>query len=129
MTHLIVDALLRAYQHGARMTRAAIEQRGAVDPDELARAANQARQQAQAYDRSARLLLSEIHDQYDIRRDKKRFVDGLRRYPLPVLQQAEKDFSKQVLAPATRGIVRHAEKAVATAINAPFACKASHSDL
>lgn len=27
------------------------------------------------------------------------------------------DFSKQVLAPATRGIVRHAEKAVATAIN------------
>lgn len=96
LTHLIVDALLRAYQHGARMTRAAIEQRGDVDPEDLERAASRARQQAQAHDRSARLLLSEIHDQYDIGRDKKRFVDGLRRYPLPVLQQAEKDFSKHV---------------------------------
>ena len=96
MTHLIVDALLRAYQHGARMTRAAIEQRGEIDPGDLEQVACRARQQAQAHDRSARLLLSEIHDQYDIGRDKKRFVDGLRRYPLPVLQQAEKDFSKQV---------------------------------
>ena len=96
LTHLIVDALLRAYQHGARMTRAAIEQRGEIDPGDLEQVACRARQQAQAHDRSARLLLSEIHDQYDIRRDKKRFVDGLRRYPLPVLQQAEKDFSKQV---------------------------------
>jgi hypothetical protein len=41
-------------------------------------------------------MLSEIHDLCDIGRDKKRFIDGLRRYPLPVLQQAEKELSKQV---------------------------------
>ena len=96
LTHLIVDALMRAYQHGARMARAAIEQRGDIASDDLERASSRARQQAQAHDRSARLLLSQIHDQYDIKRDKKRFVDELRHYPLPVLQQAEKDFSKQV---------------------------------
>jgi hypothetical protein len=96
LTHLIVDALLRAYQHGSRMARAALEQRGELCPEALERTSSRARQQAQAHDRSARLMLSEIHDLYDIGRDKKRFIDGLRRYPLPVLQQAEKELSKQV---------------------------------
>ena len=96
LTHLLVDALLRAYQHGARMAQAAIEQRGDLDPGKLEQAAKQAREQARALDRSARLLLSHIHDLYDIARDKRRFVDALRIYPVEVLQQAEKDFSTQV---------------------------------
>ncbi|MBW2736028.1 MAG: hypothetical protein JRH20_26885 [Deltaproteobacteria bacterium] len=96
LTHLIVDALLRAYQHGARMAQTALEQRANLDPGKLEKVADQAREQARAVDRSARLLLSHIHDLYDIARDKKRFVDGLRLYPLQVLQEAEKQFSKQV---------------------------------
>jgi len=96
LTHLIVDALLRAYQHGARMAQAASAQRGELDPSKLEQAASQARQQARAVERSARLLLSHIHDIYDIARDKKRFVDGLRLYPLEVLHESEKEFRKQV---------------------------------
>lgn len=96
LTHLIVDALLRAYQHGARMAHAAIEQRCDLDPGALEQVAQRSREQARAHERSARLLLADIHRLYDVGRDKKRFVDDLRRYPLDVLRQAEKDFSTQV---------------------------------
>ena len=96
LTHLIVDALLRAYQHGARMAHAAAEQRGSLEPGDLEQVAKQAREQARALERSARLLLEHIHDLYGITRNKKRFIDDLRLYPLEVLKQAEKDFRTQV---------------------------------
>ncbi|MFW5739528.1 MAG: hypothetical protein ACOC1F_04100 [Myxococcota bacterium] len=54
------------------------------------------REQARALERSARLLLEHFHDLYGIARNKKRFIDGLRLYPLEVLNQAEKDFRTQV---------------------------------
>jgi transposase InsO family protein len=92
----IVDSLIRAYQSGARVAREAIEARGGVDPQALEQASTRSREQACAVERSARLLLSQIHGQYGIQRPLKRFVDELYRYPLEVLQQAERQLRSQV---------------------------------
>jgi hypothetical protein len=78
------------------MAHAAAEQRGNLEPGELEQVAKRTRQQARADERSARLVLEHIHELYDIGRNKKRFVDKLRRYPLEVLEQAEEDFRTQV---------------------------------
>jgi transposase InsO family protein len=92
----IVESLIRAYQSGARAAREAIEARGGIDPQVLEHASARSREQARAGERSARLLLSQIHEQYGIRRPLKRFVDALHRYPLPVLQEAERQLRSQV---------------------------------
>jgi hypothetical protein len=96
LARTIVSSLLRAYQHGARAAREAIEARGGIEPEALAQAAQQSRQRAQATERSARLLLAEIHQHYGIERPLKRFVDGLRLYPVSVLHEAERQFRTQV---------------------------------
>jgi hypothetical protein len=62
---LVVISILRAYQFGARAATRAIEARGAVDPDELARRAADHRNEARATEISARLLLGHVHDLYD----------------------------------------------------------------
>lgn len=92
----IVDALIRAYQSGARAAREAIEARGGIDPQALEQASARSREQACAVERSARLLLSQIHEHYGIQRPLKRFVDELYRYPLEVIQQAERQLRSQV---------------------------------
>jgi len=93
---LVLALLLRAYQAGARATRTATVERGDVDANSLARLAEQSRERARAHDRSARLLLAHIHEIYDIDGSTAAFVRALRRYPLAVLHQAERDFGTQV---------------------------------
>jgi transposase InsO family protein len=93
---LVVTSTLRAYQAGARAATRAVEARGSLDSEELARRAAEHREQARATDRSARLLLGHIHDIYRLPGASKTFVNSLRRYPLEVLEQAEKAFRAQV---------------------------------
>jgi len=101
---LLLTALLRAYQAGARATRRALASREKHTEESLGRLAARAREQARADDRSARLLLGHVHDIYirqdladvPVQRSRKRFVDSLRRYPVEVLQDAERRFRAQV---------------------------------
>ncbi|MBW2464219.1 MAG: DDE-type integrase/transposase/recombinase [Deltaproteobacteria bacterium] len=95
-TRLVVTSVLRAYQYGARAARRAIDARGSLDPEKLARLAAEHREQARATERSARLLLAHLHDIYDLPGSRKTFVDSLRRYPLEVLHRAEHAFRAQV---------------------------------
>lgn len=93
---LVLTGLLRAYQHGARAARTALDARGGVDADTLAALAEQTRERARATDRSARLLLAHVHDLYSLGGAQRSFVDTLRRYPLAVLRDAEKAMRDQV---------------------------------
>jgi hypothetical protein len=93
---LVVTAVLRAYQHGARAARRALDERGGLCADELSRLAARHREDARATDRSARLLLGHIHDLYALPGARKTFVDDLRLYPLEVLRRAEQAFRSQV---------------------------------
>lgn len=95
-TRLVVTSVLRAYQYGARAARRALDARGSVEPEELARRAAEHREQARATERSARLLLAHVHDIYGLSGSGKTFVDSLRRYPIEVLQRTEQAFSAQV---------------------------------
>ncbi|MFW5740106.1 MAG: hypothetical protein ACOC1F_07040 [Myxococcota bacterium] len=61
------------------MARAAAEQRSSLEPGEMEEAAQRVRERARARENSARLLLEHIHDLYDIARNKKQFIDQLRR--------------------------------------------------
>lgn len=92
---LVVTALLRAYQAGARANARATEARAGVDVDALTRAAEQSRERSRADDRSARLLLEHIHAAYEIEGQKQVFVRRLRRFALPVLRAAERAFGRQ----------------------------------
>lgn len=95
-TSLLVTALLRAYQAGARAARRAFDARGEVDPDALARAAAQQRMDVRADDRSSRLILARIHDAYALGGAAQTFVNRFRRYSPDVLLEAEKRFASQV---------------------------------
>jgi hypothetical protein len=92
---IVITALLRAYQAGARAARRADTQRHGLDPDALTRAAQQSREQARAGDRSARLLLSHIHGAYQIDIPLANFIRQCRGFPLPVLREAEQGFARQ----------------------------------
>ena len=93
-TTLLLTALLRAYQAGARASHRAQAERPA-DIEQLARAAEQSRERARADDRSARLLLEHIHGAYDIDCPIRDFVRRFRRFPVPALRAAERAFAKQ----------------------------------
>jgi len=93
---VLVTALLRAYQAGARATRRALDARGSITADELARAARDQREQARADDRSSRLILARIHDAYALPGAAQTFVNSFRRYAPVVLLEAEKRFASQV---------------------------------
>jgi hypothetical protein len=92
---LVVTAMLRAFQQGARAARRALDARGVLSPDELALLAARHREEARATDRSARLLLGHVHDLYGFPGARKTFVDALRHYPLEVLHCAEQAFRSQ----------------------------------
>lgn len=96
LTTLLLTALLKAYQAGAREQRRAAEQRRGLCRDDLLEAAREHREQSRAEDRSRLLLLRFIHDAYDIQRPVTRFVRSLRRFPLVVIQRAERAFGTQV---------------------------------
>jgi len=93
---ILITALLRAYQHGARAARAAQTARSRVDPETLSRLAQQSRERAHAVERSRRLLLAHIHEIYQINSSVRSFVNSLYRYPLDVLREAERAFRDQV---------------------------------
>lgn len=93
---LVITSTLRAYQAGARAAARAVEARGSISHDELARRAAEHREQARATDRSARLLLGHVHDLYGLPRSRRTFIDTLRRYPVEVLRKAEQAFRAQV---------------------------------
>lgn len=92
---VLLTALMRAYQAGARAARRALVARGALDPAALARAAQEQRQQARSDDRSSRLILARIHDAYALPGSMKSFVNHFRRYRPAVLLDAEKRFATQ----------------------------------
>lgn len=93
---VLLTALLRAYQAGARATRRALDARGAITADELARAAREQREHARADEHSSRLILARIHGAYALPGAARTFVDRFRRYSPAVLLEAEKRFASQV---------------------------------
>jgi len=92
---LLVTALLKAYQAGARAARRADQQRAGVDPEDLARIAQQSREDARAELRSHRLFLTAFHLAHAIKRPLNDFIRAHRRFPLPVLLEAERQFAEQ----------------------------------
>lgn len=95
LTTVLLTALLRAYQAGARAARTASEQRAGLDEQTLSRAAENSRQRAHADDRSARLLLSRLHAVYAIGGPLTAFIRAFRHVPLEVLRRAERAFASQ----------------------------------
>ena len=95
VTTVVLTALLRAYQAGARAAHRAVQDRAGLDEQALVRAAQQSRQNAHAEDRSARLLLSHIHQAYAIGGPVNAFIRAFRRFPLEVLHRAERAFAAQ----------------------------------
>jgi hypothetical protein len=95
VTILVITALLRAYQHGARAARAAQDARAGIDPETLARLARESREQARAQERSRRLLLAHTHQIFQFKSSLRSFVNALHRYPLTVLREAERAFGTQ----------------------------------
>lgn len=93
---LVLTALLRAYQHGARAARVADVARGGVDSDTLSRLADETRQKARSEDRSRRLLLAHIHSLYGMPGADRAFVDAFAKYPISALRDAERAFQSQV---------------------------------
>jgi transposase InsO family protein len=96
VTKLLVTALLRAYQHGARAAREACAARGGVEPETLSRLAEESREHARADERSRRQLLSHLHEVFHLPRSKQSFVNSFYRYPIHVLREAERAFRAQV---------------------------------
>jgi hypothetical protein len=86
---VLVAVQLRSYQAGARATRAALAQRGNIDPAELARLAEESRDRAIATEKSARLYLEHVHTIYVLPGSMQRFVRSFKGYPLEVLKEAE----------------------------------------
>lgn len=93
---LLLTALLKAYQAGARAARRADDQRSSISAELLDELAKKSRDNARADYRSARLLLEHIHRDYDIKRPLPLFLKQMRRFPLPVLKQTERAFAGQV---------------------------------
>jgi len=92
---LVLTALLKAYQAGARAAVRADKERAGVSADEIEDLAEQSREKARAETRSARLLLTGIHRDFCIDRPLAEFIRSMRRFPLPVLREAAQAFSRQ----------------------------------
>lgn len=93
---VLFAALLRAYQAGARATRRSLDAREGISEEKLQELAQQNREKAHAENRSARLLLTRIHQLYEIEQPRLSFIRNLRTFPLDVLKQAEQAFGRQV---------------------------------
>jgi len=93
LTTLVLTALLRAYQGGARATQRAHTERAGLDRHTLAQVATQAREAARVQDQSRRLRLQWIHQTYTLEGSQTQFVRAFSRFPLPVIEQAERAFT------------------------------------
>ena len=93
---LLLTALLRAYQAGARAARRAENERSSVSVEVLEALSEKSRETARAEYRSVRLFLTHIHRDYDIKRPQSVFIGQMRRFPLTVLKEAERAFAGQV---------------------------------
>jgi hypothetical protein len=122
--HLLIAALLRAYQAGSRAARSAIEQRSGIDQDALTGAALRARQHARAEENSRRLLLTHLHEIYRFELPLVRFIHQYRRYPLPVLKQAESQLRSQLHRSDIRSLTRYFGAIVRNQMDAYRASKA-----
>jgi hypothetical protein len=117
---LLVGTALRAYQAGARATRRAVDAIGEAREATLVRAAARARESAHADDRSARLLLTHLHDIFLFSTSVSRFVEQYRRYPLDVLRSAETSLRGRLLIP-TAPDVRSIDRYFAALVRSAFA--------
>jgi transposase InsO family protein len=95
-TTLLLTALLKAYQAGARATNRADDERNNISKEALADLAEQSRNKARAEQRSKRLFLTQLHSDYDIKRSLPLFIRQMRRFPITVLKHAAIDFATQV---------------------------------
>jgi hypothetical protein len=95
-TRLLIAALLKAYQHGARAACKADQERAGISPAELAELAEHSREHARATDRSARLLLAHIHCIYGLHGSVNRFINSFRHYDVSVLHDAERMLQSQM---------------------------------
>jgi transposase InsO family protein len=93
---LLLTALLKAYQAGARATQRADAERAGVSKEDLAELALESRENAVSENRSIRLLLKHIHRDYDIKKPIADFIRQMRRFGLDVLIETEKRFAAQV---------------------------------
>jgi hypothetical protein len=113
---LMLTALLRAYQAGARAAARADAARLPADAHMLAQVAERARHRARADDHSTRLLLTHIHSAYQIDTGITSFIRTFRRFPLTVIQQAERAFAQQ----AHRGDIKKRTSYFAAIVRAKF---------
>ena len=104
---IVILALGRAYQAGARAARRAAQQRSGLDEGTLDRVAQRAREQARAEDRSKRLLLTELHRMYQFDQPLQRFIRLFRRFPLSVLQEADSNLRPQLHRNDIRSLWRY----------------------
>ena len=93
---LVLTALLRAYQAGARAAHRADVQRASISADQLEALSERSRENARAENRSVRLFLTQLHQDYDINRPCTVFIKQMRRFPLAVLKEAERALAGQV---------------------------------
>ena len=122
--HLLIAALLRAYQAGARAARSAGEQRALIDEAALDRVAQRAREAARAEEDSRRLLLAHWHEIYHFELPLVKFIHEYRRYPLPVLKQAESQLRSQLHRIDIRSLTRYFGAIVRNQMDAFRSCKA-----
>lgn len=104
---VLLSAMLRAYQAGARAARAAVQARGGLDEEALVRAADRSREAARADERSRRLLLRHLHAVYAFEMRWPRFEREFVRYPLPVLREAETRLRPQLHRNDIRSLSRY----------------------
>ncbi len=94
-TTVVLTALLRAYQTGARAARRAAGERDGADLEDLVEAAKQSRENARAEWRSERMLLTRIHGVFEIQQPLGAFIRSYRHYPLEVIQGAVRAVTAQ----------------------------------
>jgi hypothetical protein len=86
---LLVATFLRVYVAGRRHLGHPLD---GQDPDVLRAVVEEQRANARAEDRSARLFLEAVHDEYAMPGSREAFVRAFRRYPLDDLHDAERRF-------------------------------------
>jgi transposase InsO family protein len=94
-TTLLLTALLRAYQSGARAARRADDQRAFISTQDLASIAEKTREQVHAQNISARQTLTRIHTAYEMDVPLQKFIRAHRGFPLEVIREAERLFASQ----------------------------------
>jgi hypothetical protein len=95
VTMLLVTALLRAYQAGARATRRADNARAGTNDTHLANVAEASRERARAQHQSARQLLTRIHGAYAMDMPLKQFIRAHRHFHPNAIREAERMFAAQ----------------------------------